>query len=129
MELTTAIVGLSILLQTITAVQALRLVKTTGHAVAWVLIAIAISDCVLLRRPPHGFTLTPGVVVRGPPPMPRDLIPSTRRTGMTRRTPSPKKTRSSHEVLFDASDLPSGTYLYRLETPQGSFVRTMLPAK
>ena len=35
----------------------------------------------------------------------------------------------THEVLFDASDLPSGTYLYRLETPQGSFVRTMLLAK
>ena len=33
------------------------------------------------------------------------------------------------EWAFDASDLPSGTYLYRLETPQGSFVRTMLLAK
>jgi len=32
-------------------------------------------------------------------------------------------------TAFDASDLPSGTYLYRLETPQGSFVRTMLLAK
>ena len=30
-----------------------------------------------------------------------------------------------HEVVFDATDLPSGTYLYRLETPQGSFVQTM----
>jgi len=35
----------------------------------------------------------------------------------------------THEVVFDASDLPSGTYLYRLETPQGSFVRTMLLTK
>ena len=35
----------------------------------------------------------------------------------------------THEVVFDASDLPSGTYLYRLETPQGSFGRTMLLAK
>ena len=35
----------------------------------------------------------------------------------------------THEVVFDANDLPSGTYLYRLETPQGSFVRTMLLAK
>ncbi len=35
----------------------------------------------------------------------------------------------AHEVVFDTSDLPSGTYLYRLETPQGSFVRTMLLAK
>ena len=35
----------------------------------------------------------------------------------------------THEVVFDAEDLPSGTYLYRLETPQGSFVRTMLLAK
>ena len=33
----------------------------------------------------------------------------------------------THEVLFDA--VPSGTYLYRLETPQGSYVRTMLLAK
>ena len=35
----------------------------------------------------------------------------------------------AHEVIFDVRDLPSGTYLYRLETPQGSFVRTMLLAK
>ena len=35
----------------------------------------------------------------------------------------------THEVVFDTSDLPSGTYLYRLETPQGSFVRTMLLMK
>ena len=35
----------------------------------------------------------------------------------------------AHEVVFHASNLPSGTYLYRLETPQGSFVRTMLLAK
>jgi len=35
----------------------------------------------------------------------------------------------THEVTFDASDLPSGTYLYRLETPRGSFVRAMLLAK
>ena len=30
-----------------------------------------------------------------------------------------------HEVVFEASNLPSGTYLVRLETPQGSFVQTM----
>ena len=30
-----------------------------------------------------------------------------------------------HEVVFEAGDLPSGTYLYRLETPQGSFVQMM----
>ena len=30
-----------------------------------------------------------------------------------------------HEVLFEAGDLPSGTYLYRLETRQGSFVQMM----
>jgi len=35
----------------------------------------------------------------------------------------------AHEVVFDGSALPSGTYLYRLETPEGSFVRTMLLAK
>ena len=35
----------------------------------------------------------------------------------------------NHEVVLDASDLPSGTYLYRLETPLGSYVRTMLLAK
>ncbi len=34
-----------------------------------------------------------------------------------------------HEVVFEAGDLPSGTYLYRLETPQGSFVKTMLLVK
>jgi len=28
-----------------------------------------------------------------------------------------------------ANGLPSGTYLYRLETPQDSFVRTMLLAR
>jgi type IX secretion system substrate protein len=31
-----------------------------------------------------------------------------------------------HEVLFDASNLPSGTYLYRLETAQGSFTKRMV---
>ena len=31
----------------------------------------------------------------------------------------------THEVTFEAGDLPSGTYLYRLETPTGSFVQTM----
>ena len=35
----------------------------------------------------------------------------------------------AHEVVFATSDLPSGTYLYRLETPQGSYVRTMLLMK
>ena len=34
-----------------------------------------------------------------------------------------------HEVVFDAGDLPSGTYLYRLETPQGSIGQTMLLVK
>ena len=31
----------------------------------------------------------------------------------------------SHEVSFDATHLPSGTYLYRLETQEGSFVKMM----
>jgi uncharacterized protein DUF4397/type IX secretion system substrate protein len=31
-----------------------------------------------------------------------------------------------HEVRFDAKDLPSGTYLYRLETGSGSLARQML---
>ena len=31
----------------------------------------------------------------------------------------------THEVVFEASDLPSGTYLVRLVTPAGSFVQTM----
>ena len=35
----------------------------------------------------------------------------------------------THEVLFDADGLPSGTYLYLLKTPQGSLVQTMLLAK
>ena len=35
----------------------------------------------------------------------------------------------THEVIFEAGDLPSGTYLYRLETPAGSFVQTMLLLK
>ena len=30
-----------------------------------------------------------------------------------------------HEVVFEARDLSSGTYLYRLETPAGSFVQVM----
>ena len=34
-----------------------------------------------------------------------------------------------HEVAFGADDLASGTYLYRLETPAGSFVQTMLLLK
>ena len=31
----------------------------------------------------------------------------------------------SHEVMFKAANLPSGTYLYRLETPAGSFTQKM----
>ncbi len=31
----------------------------------------------------------------------------------------------THEVVFEASGLPSGTYLVRLVTPAGSFVQTM----
>ena len=31
----------------------------------------------------------------------------------------------THEVVFEAGNLPSGTYLYRLETPAGSFVQMM----
>lgn len=31
----------------------------------------------------------------------------------------------THEVTFDASGLPSGTYMYILETPEGSFVQKM----
>ncbi len=31
----------------------------------------------------------------------------------------------THEVIFEASNLPSGTYLVRLVTPVGSFVQTM----
>ena len=31
----------------------------------------------------------------------------------------------THEVVFEAGNLPSGTYLMRLVTPQGSFVQTM----
>ncbi|MFT5141742.1 MAG: putative repeat protein (TIGR01451 family) [Thalassolituus oleivorans] len=34
-------------------------------------------------------------------------------------------TAGRHEISFDASGLPSGTYLYRLDTAQGSFTRTM----
>ncbi|MEZ4699160.1 MAG: T9SS type A sorting domain-containing protein [Rhodothermales bacterium] len=35
----------------------------------------------------------------------------------------------SHEVTFNAGDLPGGTYLYRLETPAGSFVQQMVLLK
>ena len=34
-----------------------------------------------------------------------------------------------HEVQFDASHLPSGTYLYRLETPHGSLMKRLLLLK
>ncbi|MEM8488482.1 MAG: DUF4397 domain-containing protein, partial [Bacteroidota bacterium] len=34
-----------------------------------------------------------------------------------------------NEVVFDAAGLPTGTYLYRLTTPQGSFTKTMLLVK
>jgi hypothetical protein len=34
-----------------------------------------------------------------------------------------------HTVAFDATTLPSGTYLYRLETPQGRLTRTMTVMK
>ena len=31
----------------------------------------------------------------------------------------------THEVVFEAGNLPSGTYLVQLATPAGSFVQTM----
>ncbi len=34
-----------------------------------------------------------------------------------------------HEVTFEAQDLPSGLYIYRLTTPEGGFTRTMLLMK
>ncbi len=34
-----------------------------------------------------------------------------------------------NEVVFDAAGLPTGTYLYRLTTPQGSITKTMLLVK
>ncbi len=34
-----------------------------------------------------------------------------------------------HEVVFDAGDLPSGIYLYYLETPEGNFTRQMILLK
>jgi len=35
----------------------------------------------------------------------------------------------SHEVTFSSGDLPSGTYLYRLETPDGALTQRMLLLK
>lgn len=35
------------------------------------------------------------------------------------------QTSGAHAVTFDASDLPSGTYLYRLDTPAGSATKSM----
>ncbi len=35
----------------------------------------------------------------------------------------------SHEVTFEAGNLPSGTYLYRLDTPKDSFTQKMLILK
>ena len=34
-----------------------------------------------------------------------------------------------HEVRFDATNLPSGQYLYRLSTPQGEFTKLMMLLK
>ena len=35
----------------------------------------------------------------------------------------------AHTASFDARSLPSGSYIYRLETPQGTFTKTMLLLK
>ena len=38
-------------------------------------------------------------------------------------------TAGNHEVVFSADNLPSGTYFYRLTTPQGAFVKQMVLLK
>jgi len=35
----------------------------------------------------------------------------------------------AHAASFDARSLPSGNYIYRLETPEGAFTKTMLLLK
>lgn len=35
----------------------------------------------------------------------------------------------NHTATFDARTLPSGAYIYRLETPEGTFTKTMLLLK
>jgi len=85
------------------------------------------ASCTLHQNYPNPFNPTTTISFELTRPMTVSLI-VTDALGreMTRLLDHAERQNGSNPIRFDARDIPSGVYFYRLETPDGVFVRKML---